>query len=236
MELSKEQKENNLKILEEKLKNIQLSTHVITVDLKNYEKKDQKQLCKLVSKYETIITNINKKKYFNTRVRDYKIQKCIVNGYKDCKDEGFNLIDIKNKWIITIKKLLEPVIQLYENRKLESNKKQLLSAKEKAKEKLTCDICGSIYSRVNKSRHLISKTHLEAKKELIVEPVSEPVSQAVSEPVELIEKMEETESDTQSETQSDTEIENDLLKMLIQYEDEDDIDNEILDIINELLM
>tara|TARA_R110000868_G_scaffold405895_1_gene685774 strand:+ start:392 stop:898 length:507 start_codon:yes stop_codon:yes gene_type:complete len=165
MELTIEQRIENRKKLEEKLKKIEFSTgglRVIDMDLKNYESKDQRQLSKLIFKYETAVKNIRKNKFKSTEVRDYKLQKTIRGGFQDCMDEGFNGQEIKNKWIIVIENKLKPVKEFYEKQKLENTEKQLLFSKEK----LTCDICAGIFSRVNKARHITSKAHLEAVKEL----------------------------------------------------------------------
>jgi len=145
---------------EERLKKMELmniTIRIFSLDFKNYENKDQRKLSKLIFKYETIISNL-RKKGCGLDVRDYKIYKRIIEEFNTLRSESFKDGEIKEKLIRTINKLLEPVKELYEKRKLQSNEKQSISSKEK----LTCDTCGAIFSRVNKARHLGTKRHLEA--------------------------------------------------------------------------
>lgn len=165
MELTIEQRIENRKKFEEKIKKIEFSTgglRVIDMDLKNYESKDQRQLSKLIFKYETVVKNIRKNKFKSTEVRDYKLQKTIRGGFQDCMDEGFKGQEVKHKWIIVIENKLKPVKEFYEKQKLENTEKQLLFSKEK----ITCDICAGIFTRAHKARHIASKSHLEAVKEV----------------------------------------------------------------------
>jgi hypothetical protein len=160
MELTLEQRLENRRLLEEKLKDIDFFIRPIQLEFKNFENKDQRKLSKLIYKYETVITNIRKKKLRHTQVRDYNIQKCIRGGFNECLEEGHKPSDVTSKWVLTIQNMLKPVKELYKNRKIEINEKQKLMNNEK----IHCDICNGKYTHTNKLRHFSSEKHVLAEK------------------------------------------------------------------------
>lgn len=148
-----------------------LSHTYLKEQFKGYADKEQAALSKLIKKYENIcdvLGDYQKVKLgmeitFKDWINDYKVYKMILNSIVDyVEDDIYDEECVREKWIELITKYLTAAKKLLEERRVENIENGKTKVKIYLNEKLTCDICDSIFSRVNIHRHNNTEKHKKA--------------------------------------------------------------------------